>query len=70
MFCHCARMTTTYRQFGRNSGPSSPDFRADASDNVAGIVYDYTINFIPAGHPKEAQAGIYKSRDRRNITSE
>lgn len=61
---------TTYRQFGRNSGPSSPDFRADASDNVAGIVYDYTINFIPAGHPKEAQAGIYKSRDRRNITSE
>lgn len=61
---------TTYRQFGRNSGPSSPDFCADASDNVAGIVYDYTINFIPAGHPKEAQAGIYKSRDRRNITSE
>ena len=61
---------TTYRQFGRDSGPSPADLRADVLDNVAGIVYDYTVNFIPAGHPKNAQADIYKSRNRRNITAE
>jgi hypothetical protein len=61
--CHTA---TTYREWGRGIGPSPADNQADSTDKVPGIVYDYEdfperSGSIPAGHPLNAPAKIYKS---------
>ncbi len=59
---------TTHRTVGRAVGPSGADRRADASDDVAGVVYDYRAvsgGNIPAGHPLNSAARLYRSRNKR-----
>lgn len=63
----------TYLTYGYDTGPSGPpggDVGCDEIDNVAGIVYDYTIDYIPAGYPKDSPAGLYESRNQRSISAE
>jgi hypothetical protein len=60
---------------GRPSGPSDygngkGDKPQDERDNVAGIVYDYTANPVPRGHPKNSLAKAYNSRNQRSIDRE
>lgn len=61
---------TTYRTglglLPRPIGPSGADNRADTSDQVPGIVYDYAESppgsgSIPIGHPKRGAARLYRS---------
>ena len=66
---------TTYRSAatmgpGRGNGPSGGDLNADASDNVAGVVYDYTANPVPPLHPKNSTAALFSSRNQRLLTAE
>ncbi len=59
---------TANRAVGRPVGPSGADISADATDNVAGVVYDYVEakgGNIPAGHPLNSRAQLYSSRDQR-----
>jgi hypothetical protein len=56
----------------RGVGPSAADNRADATDDVPGLVYDYEASpagsgSIPMKHPKESAAHLYESlgKDRR-----
>lgn len=56
----------------RAIGPSGADKRIDASDDVPGVVYDFTESpaasgSIPMGHPKTSAAQLYHSlgKDRR-----
>ena len=59
---------TTYRTVGRAVGPSGADLAADASDNVAGIVYDFWgdgSGNLPAGRSRAWPARLYESRNRR-----
>ena len=58
---------TTYRANGRSSGPSDSDYFHSSFHNVAGIVYDYTISYIPAGYQKNSSADIYESRNQRSL---
>lgn len=46
---------------GRPTGPSGADNRVDSSDQVPGIVYDYSIGVAPMGHPKGSAAQLYLS---------
>lgn len=55
---------TRHRTVGRVVGPSGADATADTTDNVAGLVYDYTAvsgGAIPAGHPTWSKAQVYHS---------
>ena len=61
---------TVYRSSGRRSGPSQSDNDMDQYDNVAGIVYDYAIYYIPPGHPKDSPAAVYKSRNQRSLSAD
>jgi hypothetical protein len=61
---------TVYRSSGRPSGPSTADQDIDQHDNVAGIVYDYAIYYIPPRHPKNSPAAIYKSNNQRSLNAE
>jgi len=65
---------TTYREDyydpdeGRGVGPSGDDEDADNAAEIPGIVYDYVEAFpdsdwIPMGHPKDADAQRYHSGD-------
>lgn len=60
----------TYLTIGYDAGPSDSDSNCDTRDNVAGIVYDYSIQFIPAGYPKDSPAQLYQSRNRRLLSAE
>ena len=60
----------TYRMGARESGPSSADINHSDWYNVAGIVCDYSVNIIPAGHPKESPYRFYSSQNRRILTKE
>ena len=46
---------------GRPTGPSGADNRVDTSDQVPGIVYDYTVGTAPMGYPKASPAQLYRS---------
>lgn len=61
---------TTYRVGMRKSGPSQADINHSAYYNVAGIVYDYSVNNVPAGHPKESPHRNYSSQNKRILTKE
>lgn len=54
----------------RPTGPSPADITADNSDNVAGIVYDFSSASILSGHSKNDAAGPYISGVRRHLTAE
>jgi hypothetical protein len=64
------RDAATMGVVGRGNGPSEGDLNADASDNVAGIVYDYTANPVPPLHPKNSTTKLFSSRDQRLLTAE
>lgn len=51
-------------------GASSADINHSDWYNVAGIVCDYSVNIIPAGHPKESPYRFYSSQNRRILTKE
>jgi hypothetical protein len=65
---------TTYAVVAHVTGPSKigrTDQYQDLQDNVAGIVYDYTISpQVPVGHPEESPAELYMSRERRELVLE
>jgi hypothetical protein len=57
---------TAFRTVGRPVGPSSADQSTDTSDDVCGVVYDYTESAagsgdVPAGHPIGSSAQAYHS---------
>jgi hypothetical protein len=55
---------TRFRPVGRVVGPSADDHAVDTSDNVTGLVYDYTAvagGAIPAGHPLWSDSQVYHS---------
>jgi hypothetical protein len=61
---------TAFRPVGRPIGPSDADGRADTSDDVVGVVYDYVESpagsgNIPAGHPLDSAAQRYHSGPNR-----
>lgn len=56
---------TFFRSVGRPTGPSGADYRVDKSDNVAGLVYDYSAKTSVAGNPKESPARLYQAGKRR-----
>jgi Domain of unknown function (DUF4157) len=61
---------TAFRPVGRPIGPSGADNAADTSDDVVGVVYDYTESppgsgAIPAGHPLGSPARLYHSGPNR-----
>jgi hypothetical protein len=56
---------TFFRDVGRPTGPSGADLRADKADNVAGLVYDYSIADAPAHHPMDSAAQLYSTGQRR-----
>ena len=61
---------TTYRTVGRAVGPSGADIAADASDNVAGVVYDFIGNGsgnLPAGRSRLWPARLYHSGNSRRV---
>lgn len=61
---------TTYRAVGRAVGPSGADVAADASDNVAGVVYDFWGNGsgnLPAGRSRLWPARLYHSGNSRRV---
>lgn len=61
---------TTYRTVGRAVGPSGADVAADASDNVAGVVYDFLGNGsgnLPAGRSRLWPARLYHSGNSRRV---
>lgn len=61
----------SYRPTGdRITGPSRADIKCDISDNVAGIVYDYSSPLISSGHNKNDPAQTYMSRNQRALTAE
>ena len=60
---------TTYKG-GRLGGPSPADQTCDQNDNVAGIVFDYTVQNIPAGYPKDSPAKESMSWNKRDISRE
>jgi Domain of unknown function (DUF4157) len=61
---------TAFRPVGRAVGPSGADHAADTSDDVVGVVYDYTESpagsgNVPAGHPIGSPAQSYHSGPNR-----
>jgi hypothetical protein len=60
---------TTYRSVGRPIGASAADGRADTSDNVTGLVYDYESpdgsGNIPKAHPLNSAAKLWHSGPNR-----
>lgn len=46
---------------GRPTGPSQADNTIDTSDQVPGIVYDYSVGTAPMGHPKGSPTQLYIS---------
>jgi hypothetical protein len=56
---------TFFRDVGRPTGPSGADLKADKADNVAGLVYDYSIANAPAHHPIDSAAQLYSTGQRR-----
>lgn len=50
---------------GRPTGPSQSDFDCDRSDDVAGLVFDYSISVAPAGHPLDSAAVVYTAGTQR-----
>lgn len=62
---------TTYRSVGRPVGPSGADDNFHNSNNVVGVVYDYTEvsgGNIPARHPLHSPARRYHSGPDRRPT--
>jgi hypothetical protein len=61
--------STAFRTVGRPVGPSGADDRNNTRRKIPGVVYDYTaasatggaLGSIPAGHPKNSGAKLYKS---------
>lgn len=56
---------TFFRDVGRPTGPSGADLKADKADNVAGLVYDYSIANAPAHHPMDSAAKLYSTGQKR-----
>jgi hypothetical protein len=65
---------TEYSFLGSVAGPSSTDWSATRSNDVANLVYDYVARYdphtgrttdVPAGTPVTAPAMIYAGQDRR-----
>jgi hypothetical protein len=57
---------TVFREVGRPTGPSGADLRCDKADNVAGLVYDYSIKNAPKKHPLDSPAKLYSTGQKRS----
>lgn len=49
------------------TGPSSADHEADQLQDVAGLVYDYTADWVSWGHPLNSEAMIYTTNHLQRV---
>lgn len=56
---------TFFRNGNRPTGPSAADLSCDRSDNVAGLVYDYSAAMSMARSPIDSPAKLYSTGNQR-----